>query len=235
LPYAFDRFKVHFPLIYASTCPHDQCNCSYDRVRQVKYTSSLSEDFDQCHISFSNIRDLTVYLPIDDHLWTIVPKFDRLISLCVSWYSYDQIFPSQLQLLLDRATRLHSLSIETWRSSTKEMAPFDITNVSIRRLNFHNYNYNYNNEDCATLSRSPLGIQCEMLRISVENRTCVLDLVNKMANLRELIVQCQDEIGTEQLMMIPDELIEWLQHQLSFICVITKSTRFQNEVHLWIR
>jgi hypothetical protein len=235
LPYAFDHLKVHFPLISKSTCPHIECNCSYDRVRQLKYTSSISEDFNQCHISFSDVQDLTVNLPINDHFWMVVPNFHRLTSLSVSWYEYDKSFPSQLQSMLDRATRLYSLSIATWRSVPSQMAPCDITNVSIRRLNFYDYHYHYNNEECATLSSSSLGIQCEILRISVENRTCVLDLVNKMANLRELIVQCQDDTWMTQSTAIPDELSKWLQHQLPTTCTIRRYTQSASEVRLWIR
>ncbi|CAF2680320.1 unnamed protein product [Rotaria sp. Silwood2] len=235
LPYAFEHFTVNFPLIFKSTCPHVKCHCSYNRVRRLKYLPSISENINQCHISFCNVQDLTIYLPLTNHLWMIVPKFHQLTSLCVSWYNYDKDFPDQLQLLLDRAPNLYSLSIETWRSQTTQLAPVKITHASIRRLDFYNYNYYYNNEDCSILSRSPLGIQCEILRISVENRTCVLDLVDKMANLRQLIVQCRDVKHIEQSTAISDELIEWLQFHLSSTCTITRSTRLENEIYVGIR
>ncbi|CAF1141771.1 unnamed protein product [Rotaria sp. Silwood1] len=234
LPYAFDRFTGHFPLMFKSTCPHNKCHCSYDRVHRLKYISSPSEDLNQSHISFSNVQDLTIYFPINNHLWMIVPRFHQLTSLCVAWYNYDQDFPSQLQLLLDRAPRLHSLSVETWRSYPTQIAPFEITHASIRRLDFYNYHYHYNNEDCRILSGSPLGIQCEILRISVENRTCVVDLVNKMSNLHQLIVQCRDDTHTEQSIVSPDELVEWLQHELPSTCAITRNIRLSSEINLWI-
>ena len=241
LPYAFDRLVAHFPLEYKSTRSHDQCCCSYTRVRRLKYTSSPAESLDSGHVRFSNLQHLTVYLPLDDQFWTVISDFNRLTSLCVAWYNYNEQFPGQLQSLLDRAPHLYSLSIETWRSSTIRMAPADIIHSAVRRLDFYNYHYHYSSEDCATLSRSPLGLQCEVLRVAVENRTCVLDLVHTMPNLCHLIVQCRDDNYTEQstptttTTTTRDELIEWLDEQLASLCTLIRCTRFGGEIHLWIR
>ncbi|CAF3671510.1 unnamed protein product [Rotaria socialis] len=236
LPYAFDHFTAYFPLIFESTCPHNNCYCSYDRVNQLKYMHFLSDDLDQCqNISFSNVRDLTIYLPINNHLWTIVPNFHQLTSLSVAWYNYDEKFPSQLQLLLDRASRLNSLSIETWRSSPTQMAPFEITHNLIRKLDLYSYHYHYNNADCTVLSCSSLGIQCEILRISVEIRTCVLDLVKKMPNLHQLIVHCRDDNYREQSMTTTDELVEWLQQQLPSKYGIARNICLANEIKINLR
>jgi len=234
LPYAFDRLTLNFPLISKSTCPRDACQRSYNRVRQLKYIPSLSEDLAQRHISFPNVQNLTIYLPIDNHLWTIVPKFHQLTSLCVAWYEYDESFPSQLQMLLDRANRLYLLGIETWRSCPTRMAPYELTHASIRKLDFYNYHYHYNNEDCTILSRSLLGIQCEVLRISVENRTCILRLVKQMTNLHHLIVQCLDDKYSEESMTISDELVTWLHDQMPSTFTITRNTILAHEIDLWI-
>ncbi|CAM4797766.1 unnamed protein product [Rotaria magnacalcarata] len=109
LPYAFDYFCSDFPLISKSTHPRGEDYSSYDCVRFFRYKSILSEKSALSDFHFSNVEQLDITLPVDDQFWAIIPKFDKLTSLNVSFKSNHETCQSQLQLILDRAMRLHSL------------------------------------------------------------------------------------------------------------------------------
>jgi hypothetical protein len=149
-------------------------------------------------VRFSNLRSLSLSLPFNDQFLSVVSKLDQLVSLYVSVDDYSNNIQSQLQFLLDRATRLRSLSFGSWLSSSPQVSTIENTSVAVRRLDLQGYidgshRRCYNDQQCVILSRSPLGVQCETLLIKVENRTNVLDLVNTMTNLRALNVQCEDD------------------------------------------
>jgi hypothetical protein len=74
-----------------------------------------------------------------------------------------------------------------------------------------------------TLTRSPLGIQCEVLSIWINNRQIIIDLVQNMHNLRILIVQYADKTD--------DELIQWLKLRLPPTCLITHD---EYSISIWI-
>jgi hypothetical protein len=80
-----------------------------------------------------------------------------------------------------------------------------------------------------------LDIQCEVLRIGIENRMSILDLVTKMANLRALNVLCESDKWNEQLLTSNDELIKWLQDRLPSTYMITRHTRYISDILVWIR
>jgi hypothetical protein len=73
--------------------------------------------------------------------------------------------------------------------------------MSICRLDFQAYEKDYrrktwlNDEQCAILSHSSLGKQCEVLKIRVKTRRNILDIVNSMTKLRALNVKCEEDIG----------------------------------------
>jgi hypothetical protein len=48
-------------------------------------------------------------------------------------------------------------------------------------------------EQCLELCHSSLGIQCEVLDIRVQHRESILDLINRMKDLRGLTVDSEDE------------------------------------------
>ncbi len=114
------------------------------------------------------------------------------------------------------------------------MPPFEYSNKSVRRLNLQDVDRVYNSQQCVTLSRSSLGMQCEVLSITVENRTTIIDLLNTMPNLRALNVLSRDDPWTgEDDDISPsknDELVEWLQHRLPFTYTITRNS---NEIFNW--
>ena len=114
------------------------------------------------------------------------------------------------------------------------MPPFFLRSSSVRLLDLRGFNQSgdcqyYNGHQCSSLIRSPLGNQCQFLLIEVENRTNIIDLVNKMNNLRTLNVRCRDRKSND------DELIKWLQTRLSSTCSFAKDSKSPNDLRLWIR
>ncbi|CAF1018914.1 unnamed protein product [Didymodactylos carnosus] len=250
LPYAFLYYYFHESDFKSkSTCRHHDDYLSYNHVNTIGYELIPLSNQVLSHFSFSNLQNLDLCLPVDDNFWSVVPRFDQLISLKVAPYHGDNDLDSQsqLQALLDRAPCLYSLRFASWPSSSTQMPPFEYSNKSVRRLHLQDVDRCYDSQQCAKLSRSPLGIQCEVLSITVDNRKNVIDLINTMTNLRALNVVCRDDTWKEddnnQSSSTEDELIEWLQHCLPSTCTITRNddniynSRFirSRSVRLWIR
>lgn len=57
----------------------------------------------------------------------------------------------------------------------------------------HDYNHSFNQEECFTLIRSSLGVQCEILSILVNNRESIIYLVKNMMKLRVLHIYWTDK------------------------------------------
>jgi hypothetical protein len=224
LPYAFDNFYFQFPILSKSTCPDDQ-QWSYNSVRRLTYKASLSEWSTRSHRQFTKIQELCVYLPINDYFWSIVPKFEQLKLLDIlSNENYDEI---QLQTLLDRTPHLSVLRLRNWSS----MVP-QIKNLSLSQIDLMWCNKWYNHQECIILSRLLLDIQCKVLLIDVKNRTCILELVHTMNNLRALNVRCQDDKWNNK--SIDDELLQWLRENLSTSWTITRDYYPVCSIRLWI-
>jgi hypothetical protein len=114
------------------------------------------------------------------------------------------------------------------------MPSFSSRSSSVRYLDLRGFTNTgecqyYNDQQCLSLIRSPLGIQCEYLLIEVEQRTNIIDLVTKMTNLRSLNVRCRDKREND------DELIKWLKNYLPSTCSFAKYSKFPNDIRLWIR
>jgi hypothetical protein len=232
LPYTFNYYAFHDSIIKAkSTCPDNNIYPSYNQVHILDYAIAPSENRVLPQFTFSNIHDLILYLPVDDNFWSIMPQFDHLKSLKMIPHDTDQYdFDSQFQLqtILDRAPRLYSLGFGAWSSTSMGMPPFEYSNKSVRRLNLIDVDRVYNSQQCVTLSRSSLGMQCEVLSITVENRTTIIDLLNTMPNLRALNVLSRDDSWKDEdddsSPSKNDELVEWLQHRLPFTYTITRNS-----------
>ncbi|CAF3150270.1 unnamed protein product [Rotaria sp. Silwood2] len=246
LPYAFKDFLSYTGCTLAkSTCPNDDKYWSYDRVNNLCYGSSHFTSSIMSRVRFSSIQYLSLSLPFNDQFLIVVSKFDRLTSLNISINNHkktDNIL-SQLQMLLDRAPCLYSLSLGAWSSLNLQIPLIENTSKSIRRLNFQGYASGkswcyFDDEQCHQLSHSPLGVQCETLLIKVKTRKNILDLVNSMSNLRALNVRCADDPLTnlkDTLSQTKDELIEWLRHYLPSSSIIMRDTRQIHAIRLWIR
>jgi hypothetical protein len=86
------------------------------------------------------------------------------------------------------------------------------------------------------LSRSPLGKQCEILSIGVQNKECVIHLVNEMINLQLLTVASLDNHITT--LSSPGEccdLTTWLKLTLPSTIKIARYDCCKRYIQLWIR
>ncbi|CAF2712905.1 unnamed protein product [Rotaria sp. Silwood2] len=232
LPYAFADFFYIGDVRLKSTCPNDNQYWSFDAIHNLYYGYVSYQNLFLSHIHLDNIHYLDLTIPFDESFWSMVTTLERLNSLnIVSYGNMDPIdIHSKLQILFDRSPHLHSLKFFSWFA--QDEFPFDIKHPSIRQLDLQGPNIVYNQQHCLKLSHSFIGQQCEVLFVTVKQRTDIIDLVNNMKNLRALIVQCTKPV----LMQKENEnLIEWLQQHLPMTCSISNSIEVSNSIRLWIR
>jgi hypothetical protein len=97
----------------------------------------------------------------------MILKFDQLTSLTLSSNDHSENIRTQLQTLLDSAPRLFSLTFNGFGWLTSQISSFEYRSTSVSQLNFDSHNQYYSYQQCITLTRSLLGIQCEVLSIDV--------------------------------------------------------------------
>ena len=218
---------------WRSTCPDDNQQELYNNITRI-YNEKCFDKSIPSNIRLSNIKYLCIKFPINNQFWSIVSNLNRLETLSIS--NYSDTFSSQLQKLLDRALNLHSLCINQDPSLSLEMSLFTHTNPTIRELDFHDYNYYFNAEECLLLTRSSLGIQCEVLLINVTNRENIIYLVQNVVNLRSLIVTCTDDNYQKQseLERHNDELIQWLKDHLPATYTIVRDLENNTNISIWM-
>jgi len=241
LPYAFQKFLSHTRCtLVKSTCLSNDDFWTYDRVRHLCYGSTHFINSILSQVRFSNIKHLSLSLPFNELFFSIVTQLERLTSLKLSINSKKNLesIPSQLQTLLHRTTRLHSLSFSTWSIDYLSILFANNFDRSIRHLNLKNFTCGktcryFNDEQCEQISRSKLGKQCQLLSIKLEHRHQIVYLVNRMSQLRTLNVRCQDDSWTNnELLSTQDELIHWLRDYLPSSCVVTRENL---SIRIWIR
>ncbi|CAF1226698.1 unnamed protein product [Adineta steineri] len=194
LPYAFDYFDFHQSLQSKSTLIYDDdFYQSYNHVHDlIVHSPSEQNGLDLINIRFNNVRYLLIDSLLNNHFLSIIPNLNHLVYLDITIFNNDPRYKSQLQNLLNRAPRLYSLRFGTGMSPSKfcEKLVINLRSSSVRRLILRDVRRQwYNNLQCALLSHSSLGEQCEILEIDVENETCIYDLVDSMVNLRALYVR----------------------------------------------
>jgi hypothetical protein len=81
------------------------------------------------------------------------------------------------------------------------------------------------------LSRSPLGIQCEVLSLMVKHRESIVYLIKKLINLRVLTVRCEDDKHSVGLAN-KNEFIEWLINHLPSTCSIVRDPESNNCIRI---
>ncbi|CAF3043174.1 unnamed protein product [Rotaria sp. Silwood2] len=220
LPYQFDCFPVFYRNLHyntQSTCPSDM-HFSYDSARNISYKSWLFNDIEFSHNQINNIKILSLILPTDHCFFSIFPKLENLYALNVDIFTEN--YQLQLQRLLDSAPRLFSLSFESWATST--MPPYQCTSSSIHRLDLRGSDgsrrrYRYDIKQCEELSQTPLGIQCRVLHIEVEQPVCILHLIYPMINLRTLDVSYDYDYRSNKY-----DMVKVLQHYLPSIWTVTE-------------
>ena len=145
----------------------------------------------------SNTSKLDVKLPYKKRFSKSIPKLSQvtLLNIQLTTNYSDQ---SGLRVLLEQAPNLHTLSVLCPTKTTLKYFLAAINNRSILKLHLLRAvsltdGIFYNIEQCSAFIHSPLGKQCEILTIIVQNKECIVHLLNEMNNLRLLIVDSLDE------------------------------------------
>jgi hypothetical protein len=125
---------------------------------------------------------------------------------------------------------------------------FKFMDVVLRVFDLEDYNHQFNEEECMALTRSPLGIQCQILFIEVKNRESILILAQNMNNLQALHVKCgneKDSIDIPSTMndneshkkntTKRDKIIEWLKYRLPSTCLVSKDPNTISYIRIWIK
>ncbi|CAF1463421.1 unnamed protein product [Adineta steineri] len=190
---------------------------SYNNIAYLNYNRSLFRKKNFLNMKFSNLQYLDIKLPYDNHLFLTCSKFDNLIVLRLNLsYNYSLF---KLQALLDKLSRLITLEFQSWLT-TEEIPPFNLTSKSVRRLNLIGRNelkqfHCFNRQQSIKLSKSPLGIQCQVLHIEVNDVLAIPELAFKMFNLRTLHVRYDKDPRNQR-----PELIDWLQYHLPSTMIV---------------
>ncbi|CAF2973343.1 unnamed protein product [Rotaria socialis] len=220
LPYAFDCFHLSDDVSNyhtKSTCSSDMYYC-YDSVRYIGYNPLLLNKESFSYMQLINIEQLSLEFPIDQHFFSIILNLENLLALNVTITKENDQW--QLQTLLDRASRLFSLSFSS--SILAAMPPYPYTSSSMRRLDLEcsdplRRHHSYDKKQCMELIQSPLGIQCRILVIKVEHHVSILELIYGMENLRTLHVSDDNDKRSN-----PNDLVEVLKHYLPSNWTITR-------------
>jgi hypothetical protein len=229
---------------WKSTCPHDDYQkFQYNMTRTCNH--EFLERFALSHLHLPNIQYLDITFPINDPFWTNISSLNRLDLLTISHHA--DTFQFQLQALLDRAPHLRILRICQDASLPLQRSLFKYTHRSIFLLDLHAYYYCFNEEECLTLSRSPLGIHCEALFIRLNNRQSIITLVRNMINLRALNIYWNDDNvfqHSEQInnndgnqntkKQVLDELVQWLKDELPSTYLISADPHYTHDISIWI-
>ncbi|CAF2758501.1 unnamed protein product [Rotaria sp. Silwood2] len=244
LPYAFDHFDTHTAFIRSkSTCPNEHDYWLYDHVYNLHYDSSLTNSSALNRACFSNIHHLSIDLPSTNNIWSALSTFDRLNS-CNVFILKDAVKNcDQLQMLLDQAPNLYSLKLTCKNFPLSELLLLKNNSTSVRRLDLYEYAAHkdwqcFNRKQCIELCNSPLGRQCEVLRIKVENPMDAIELIYSMSNLRALNVQIMNDecnVSDFKPSSTDDEVLQVLQRSLDYSCVATRNQFDSRFIQLWIR
>jgi hypothetical protein len=219
LPYAFDTFDYSNKCCTKSTCLDERQYWSYDCVKIFGHSNNIEnillDSFSLLRARFPNIHHLQINLPFDDIFWLRFFPLNHLITVNISLYKYSGYY--QLQTLFDQAPYLYSF---------RRLDFIDI---------FIDQSIYFNKEDCFILINSSLGIQCEVLLIRLKNRNIILDLIEKMSNLRLLIFECEDDKElSSHFLSSKNELIQWLQYHLSSSYSIIRDPKKRFRIQIWI-
>ena len=173
-----------------STCPANLW-FSYDSVRDFTYEPWMSDNEFMSRVQFMNIEQIFVKLPLNSQFFSVFPSFSNLRSLIVDKLPADSEF--QLQQILDRSPHLQEIHFYSWTTMT--LPPYSLEgSSSISRLNLDGYDHlraqhSYTSEECLELIQSPLGRQCRVLTIRVDDFKSISMLTSLMINLRTLHVR----------------------------------------------
>lgn len=234
-----NHYEENLPVAYQSTCPFDDQQDFYESITKITSPTFFHQPASSPHIHLPNINTLSINLPICDQFWFIVPNLDHLKTLKI--FLHTNTFQSQVQALLNRAPHLNRFSINQYESTPLQTSLFKYTNSSVHELDLRNVNHYFNEDECITLSHSPLGIQCEVLFMLVQNCECIISLVENMLKLRVLNVRCKHEKYIELSPSIDgndeedkNDCLQWLENHLPPACVVIKDPKLTCNILIWI-
>ncbi|CAF2115131.1 unnamed protein product [Rotaria magnacalcarata] len=224
-----------------STCSDENNYLCYNHPTKLIYSRSSLYDSLLGHICFLNIRHLEVSIPYSAQLLFIVPRLDRLTSLDVGSESDIDANIALLQLndLISKTSRLHSLTIGHWDASIIQDLPLHINISSIHRLRLDLQSYHYlkrdrcfNSEQCTALLRSSWAKQCEVLQIVVNDRSMIDDIINGMPHLKALKVVLQPG-RSDDYFPTREDMITWMTSNYSR--TYTENLDGTETIRFWIR
>ncbi|CAF0792756.1 unnamed protein product, partial [Adineta ricciae] len=239
LPYAFDTYICYDVKRTSHTCRSMESSFwSYENVRNLQYMKYKMNPIDcssHLPIKFTNIQQLKLGFPFDEHFYSLLPSLHQLRSVeAILGENYNT---QQLQTLINLSPVLYSLRF--FYSIDLKVSIVQLTSPSIRRLSFIakcsiTIAY-FNNEECAALAYSPLGQQCEVLSIKIENRSNILDLLKTMTRLRSLVVLCKDDTWADRDATVSkDELIDWLRSSLPVTYSVNRDENETSFIRIWV-
>lgn len=231
LPYAFDNFYFQSPLISKST---EHCDNSYNYVHRLTFKTNLSEELAASHIQFNKIQELCIYLPINEYFWSVISNFERLKLLDIISNGENENYDIQLQNLLSRAPHISILRLRNWSSTISQILPIRRITILLSHLDLMWYKW-YDHEESILLSHLLLDSPFKVLLVDVTNRTCIMELVNTLTNLRALHVRCQNDTFNGDSTSMNDELLEWLQEYLPSSWTIARDYYPVRCIRFWIR
>lgn len=234
LPYSFKKFITYSTDLSRSTYPIEQNFSQTNYVHTLVWNNSLSRKI----LEFTNIIHLELKFPFNEIFWTVIPKLNQLKTLeIVSITHSDDIDESitQLSLLLNQANNLNSLTIDYLILS--QLSTIEINNKYLTQLDLMSIDGHFYDNECINLIETLLNNQCEILLINIETRSIILDLIEKLSNLRALTFQCQDDQWGDsyETSFNDDELLLWLKTHLPTNCFIIRDEREMSIIRLWIR
>jgi hypothetical protein len=147
-------------------------------------------------LRFANVQHLEVELPICDQFFSALSRFDRLRSIHIgnTVRVSPDLLPSQLQSVIDRAPRLHSISIGSLSSHNAQQILLQITSDSIRCIDLGRSHDPYwprcfTDDDIEAFIACPLARTCATLSLVVDDRKQIARLVEGMPKLMALKIE----------------------------------------------
>ena len=223
LPHIFEKFTYSNNYCSKSTYPEAETACSSDVTMRI-------------HSPFDHVKHLELSLPIDEQFGRIFKNLQRSRTLFVK-LPRGKCDYSQLQMILDQATSLASLTVgmDGWVPLANEI--FQLKCPSIREIRFINktkFICQYlNSEEYEGFISSDLCLQCHSVMMRVEHRRNIIRLIEAMPHLQSFIVQSEDDELNPLFPSDADELVQWLQTHLPSTCSVTRDTHTSN-IRLWL-
>ena len=238
IPFAFKSIHYLNECNTKSTCINDEESWSCKSVQYFENNyrkSFMFHNFNLICNQFPNLRFLHIILPFSDDIYLHNVTLNQLISLNVTILKISAY--SQLQALFDRAPCLYSLRLISAQRLSPEL--FRLTSQSIRRIDLIGKQFGWRNqfsrEACTAFISSPLGCQCEVLSIEVENRISIIELIQRMSNLRLLNIRCKDDRWDHRKILSTEyELVHWIQNQFPSTYLIMRDPEKSSCIQVWI-